>query len=65
MAPGRAGSWVILVLGILLALVSVFADPLGVGGEPGFGWKQQTGLAVGLALTALAAWQLRRSKSGG
>src|SRR5438876_792060 len=30
---------VIIVVGVLLAFVSLFADPLGVGGEPGFGWK--------------------------
>ena len=61
MRDRRAGSWVILVLGILLALVSLFADPLGLGGEPGFGWKQTTGLIVGLAFTAVAGWRLGRS----
>ena len=50
---------IILVLGILLALVSLFADPLGVGGTPGFGWKQTLGLAVGVALAALGVWRRR------
>ena len=48
-----------LVLGLLLALVSLFADPLGVGGTPGFGWKQTLGLVVGVALAALGVWRRR------
>lgn len=49
----------ILVLGILLALVSLLADFLGLGAKPGFGWKQTLGLAVGLALVALGVWRRR------
>lgn len=48
---------VVLVLGILLALVSLFADAIGVGGEPGFGWKQTLGLVVGVGLVALGLWR--------
>lgn len=50
---------VIIVVGVLLAFVSLFADPLGVGGEPGFGWKQTTGLVVGVALVAFGYWRWR------
>ena len=49
----------ILVLGGLLVLVSLFADPLGLGGTPGFGWKQTLGLLVGVALAALGVWRRR------
>jgi MYXO-CTERM domain-containing protein len=49
----------ILVLGVLLALVSIFADALGVGGQPGFGWKQTIGLVVGLALVGFGLWRRR------
>jgi hypothetical protein len=51
---------VIVVLGVLLALVSIFADALGLGGQPGFGWKQVIGLVVGLALVAAGVWWRRR-----
>jgi hypothetical protein len=37
-------------LGTLLILVSLFADALGLGREPRFGWKQGVVLVVGLAL---------------
>lgn len=51
---------VLLVVGVLLVLVSAAADPLGVGGAPGFGWKQITGVAVGVVLAAAGAASLRR-----
>jgi hypothetical protein len=42
-APGRARRGgvmrhLVLGLGVLVALVSVLADVLGIGGEPGFGY---------------------------
>jgi hypothetical protein len=49
----------IVVIGVLLALVSIFADPLGIGGEPRFGWKQTIGLAVGVALVVFGLWRRR------
>ena len=50
---------VVLVVGVLLALVSLFADPLRIGGQPGFGWKQTIGLVIGLALVAFGLWRRR------
>jgi len=55
----RGSALVILVVGVLLSLVSIFADTLGVGGEPGFGYKQTAGLVVGVALVALGLWSRR------
>jgi hypothetical protein len=40
----------VLGLGVLVVLVSVLADVLRIGGEPGFGYKQGVGVFVGLAL---------------
>jgi hypothetical protein len=57
--PRRGWALLVLVVGILLAFVSLFADPLGVGGEPGFGWKQTLGLVVGVALAAFGWWRTR------
>jgi uncharacterized membrane protein len=44
---------VAIVVGALLVLISLFADPLGLGRSPGFGWKQILGVVVG-ALVILA-----------
>jgi len=48
-----------LVAGLLLALVSLFADRLGLGATPGFGYKQTLGLLVGAALVVLGVWPRR------
>jgi hypothetical protein len=47
-------------LGALLALVSVLADVVGIGGEPGFGYKQGAGFLVGIALIVAGGWWKRR-----
>jgi hypothetical protein len=38
--------------GIVVLLVSVFADPLGIGGYPGFGTKQVIGTVLGIVIGA-------------
>jgi len=59
----------LIVLGIALAVVSGFADPLGIGADTSppdvgvedeptsqaFGWKQAVGLGVGAALIVAGA----------
>lgn len=39
-----------IAIGALAVLVAVLADPLGIGGHGGFGWKQGAVLAVGILL---------------
>ncbi len=46
MSP-RAWGAVVAVAGAALLVVSVFADPLGIGGTDEFGWKQIAGAIVG------------------
>jgi hypothetical protein len=55
----QGSALIILVVGVLLAIVSLFADALGVGGQPGFGYKQWAGLIIGLALVAFGLWRRR------
>ncbi len=58
--PGFA--WVVIGAGVLLVIISVFADPLGLGRNPGFGWLQGLGVVIG-ALVILAGLYLRRRKA--
>jgi hypothetical protein len=44
------------VVGIVLALASLFADRIGLG-TPGFGWKQTLGLVIGVVLIVVALWR--------
>lgn len=44
---------VILIAGIILLLLSMGADMLGVGAVPGFGYKQITGIVVGVILAVI------------
>ncbi len=54
---------VVIVVGVLLVLIALFADPLGLGKSPGFGWRQTLGVVVG-ALVVLAGVYLRRRGEG-
>ena len=51
----------VLGLGVLVVLVSALADVLRIGGDPGFGYKQDVGVLVGAAIIiAGVRWRPRR-----
>lgn len=54
----------LLVVGVILFLVSAAADTLGIGGAPGFGWKQITGVIIGVVLAAVGMTRLRPAPRG-
>ena len=39
-----------LIVGIIGLILSLIADPIGIGGSLGFGWKQIVGTVVGVIL---------------
>jgi len=39
--------------GAIILILSLAADPIGIGGSPGFGWKQILGALVGAVLTVV------------
>ncbi len=49
-------SWILIIAGLLLAVVSLVADSVGLGNEVGFGWKQITSMIVGLAAVLVGFW---------
>ena len=55
-------AWTVVGLGVLLVFVSLFADPLGLGRHPGFGWKQWLVLIIGAAVIIVGVYLLRRGK---
>ena len=46
---------ILIVLGVILALVSVFADAIGLGGG-GFGTKQILGTVIGIVVAVVGIW---------
>lgn len=52
-------SMILVIAGILLVGVSLLADILGIGKESGFGWKQSTGLIIGLLIVLINSWMLK------
>jgi hypothetical protein len=55
---------VLIVLGIALALVSGFADTVGVGDDRGFHYRQAIGVGVGAVLVVIGiVVGIRRSRA--
>jgi hypothetical protein len=44
---------VLLVVGVIVLLLSLVADPIGIGGSPGFGYYQIGGTVVGAIVTVV------------
>jgi hypothetical protein len=55
----RTIGMVILTGGIVLLALSLGADLLGIGSNPGMHWKQWAGTAAGLAGALTGVWMLR------
>ena len=53
---------VVIGVGLLLILIAMFADTLGLGRSPGFGWRQTLGAVVGVLVVVAGAYLLRRGK---
>lgn len=51
------------VIGLVLVLLAVLADPLGLGQHPGLGWKQGLALVAGLILIEVSWFWARRRAS--
>lgn len=64
MSQGRVLALVFIVIGVLLALVSAFADQVGLGAPgSGFGWKQLLGLVLGIILVVAGVLLLRQGEA--
>lgn len=51
---------ILLIAGVIILLVSLIADTLGVGREPGFGYLQIGGTLIGALLIVLGLLKLRK-----
>ena len=58
-------AWISIGAGVLLVLMSAFADPLGLGRHPGFGWLQGLGVIIGALVIAVGLYLRRRQSASG
>jgi hypothetical protein len=56
-----AFSWIVMAVGVVLVLISGFAYPLGLGQNPGFGWKKMLGVVIGALIVIAGIYWRRRS----
>lgn len=55
---------IVIIIGILMAAVSLLADVLGLGGDPNaVGWKQLLGAGVGILVVIVGIWFMGRKES--
>jgi uncharacterized membrane protein len=50
----------VIAIGVIVVVVSVLADPIGIGSEDTFGWRQIVGVIVGAGIAAIGiamAWR--------
>ncbi len=47
---------VLMFLGLVVLIASLAADALGIGMDPGIGWKQALGALVGVIVAGVGAW---------
>jgi hypothetical protein len=51
---------IVMAVGVVLALISGFAYRLGLGQNPGFGWKKVVGVVIGALIVATGLYLTRR-----
>jgi hypothetical protein len=49
----RNAGLIALIVGIIIVLAAVTADPTGLGGQPGFGWRQMAATALGIIVAII------------
>ncbi len=52
--------YILIVVGVILLVVSIFADSLGLGTSAVFGWKQIVGSIAGVVLALVGGWLAMR-----
>ncbi len=49
----RNAGLIMLIVGIIFVLAALTADLTGLGGQPGFGWKQIAGAGLGVIVAVV------------
>jgi hypothetical protein len=65
MTSTERNGFVAVGMGVLVILIALLADPIGIGGATGFGWKQIFLLALGVVVSVVGATVVARSRPSG
>ncbi len=60
MARKRTIGLILLIVGMVVLIISVAADAIGLGSDPGFGNQQTAGTALGAIAAIIGAILMRR-----
>lgn len=52
----KTTGYLLIVVGVILAFVSLAADLLGIGNRAGIGWQQLLGTAIGVIAVIVGVW---------
>ena len=63
MQTNKTAPILVLAIGIGLLVVSLLADVIGIGDDPGFGSQQTTGTIVGVLIAAVGLYLTLKAKS--
>jgi len=62
MQTGKIASMIIIGIGIGFLAVSLLADVIGIGDDPGFGLQQTTGTIAGVVIAGVGLFLWRKAK---
>lgn len=65
MSSTERNGFVAVGTGVIVILIAILADPIGIGGSTGFGWKQIALLALGAVVSIVGATVVARSTPSG
>ncbi len=56
-------AWGLIVVGLAIIVLAGLADALGLGQQPGFGWRQGLAMAIGIAAAVRGIFWRRRLRA--
>jgi hypothetical protein len=59
----RTIGFVVIALGVVMAVVSLAADVIGIGNQHGIGGQQLLGIAIGVLVAIVGVWLALRKPS--
>ena len=65
MTTTERNGFVAVGMGVVVILIALLADPIGIGGHDGFGWKQVVLLVLGIVVSIVGATVVARSTPSG